>query len=81
MIFDGRAFGAILSLKHVLGLLQQKGLISQDEIILALNDASTELASISNRTHTGDAPHLSLDAVHQAAKTIEYLRPHAHSRQ
>jgi hypothetical protein len=49
MIEDGRAFGATLVLKHVLGLLEGKGLVTQRELTETLDAALEELRVIGNQ--------------------------------
>ncbi len=49
MIEDGRAFGATLALKHVLALLERKGIISTSELTDTLDAAQAELRQIAER--------------------------------
>jgi hypothetical protein len=48
MIEDGRAFGATMALKHVLRLLERKGVITHAEIITTLDDALEELRGVTS---------------------------------
>ncbi len=50
MIEDGRAFGATLALKHILGLLERKGLVTHNELTSVLDDAQEETRAIADRT-------------------------------
>jgi hypothetical protein len=47
---DGRAFGATLALKHILGLLERKGLVTHNELTSVLDDAQEETRAIADRT-------------------------------
>jgi hypothetical protein len=49
MIEDGRGFGATLALKHVLGLLERKGMVTHNELTNILDDALEELRTIGER--------------------------------
>jgi hypothetical protein len=46
MIEDGRAFGATMALKHILGLLERKGVITHGELTSVLDAALAELGGI-----------------------------------
>jgi len=48
MIEDGRAYGATLALKHILGLLERKGVVTHSELTNVLDDALEELRALGN---------------------------------
>ena len=43
MIEDGRAYGVTIALKHILGLLERKGVFTNAERFQVLDDALEEL--------------------------------------
>jgi hypothetical protein len=55
MIEDGRAFGATVALKHILGLLERKGLVTNGEITKVLDAALDELKGVSTLTPAAHA--------------------------
>jgi hypothetical protein len=62
MIEDGRAFGATLALKQILGLLVRKGLVTQSELTNVLDDALEELRTMAAAEKTAIAPHEAANA-------------------
>jgi hypothetical protein len=68
MIEVGRAFGTTLALKHILGLLERKGLVSQEELTKVLDGAQEELQAIKDRPGV-IAPQM----VDEAGRAIGYL--------
>jgi hypothetical protein len=46
MIEDGRAFGAVVALKHILGSLERKGILTHFEITKLLDAAQNEIDGI-----------------------------------
>jgi hypothetical protein len=73
MIEDGRAFGVNLALKHILALLERKGLVSQSELTDVLDVALEELQTIANRNHQDQSPVMAPEAVAEAGRAIGSL--------
>lgn len=68
MIEDGRAFGATIALKHILALLESKGIIGTKELTDALDAAQAELKAIGNRPGV-----MTPEATAEAGRGIGYL--------
>jgi hypothetical protein len=45
MIKDGKAYGNALVLKHIIKLLENKGVLDREELIIAFDDAHADLRS------------------------------------
>lgn len=68
MIEDGRAFGATIALKHILALLERKGIVGTNELTDALDAAQAELNQISSRPGV-----IASEAVAEAGRGIGLL--------
>ena len=55
MITDGTAFGTALALKHILGMLEQKGLVTRKEIVRVLDGAIDELKALGKNAIPAEA--------------------------
>jgi hypothetical protein len=68
MIEDGRAFGNTIALKHILALLERKGIVSTRALTDALDAAQAELNQIGERPGV-----ISPAAVAEGGRAIGYL--------
>jgi hypothetical protein len=64
MIEDGRAFGAVVALKHILGSLERKGIFAHSEITMLLDAAQKEIDGIKPLTPEARA---------EAGRAVGYL--------
>jgi hypothetical protein len=64
MLEDGRAYGLIIALKHLLRTLERKGVLAHSETVTMLDAALDELKSI---------PNLKGDAAADAARAVGSL--------
>ena len=55
MITGGTAYGTGLALKHILALLEHKGVVTQGEVVKALDGALDELQSLRKGVMAPDA--------------------------
>lgn len=55
MTTDGTAYGTNLAVKHILALLERKGITTQDEVVKALDGALDELQSLRKGVMAPDA--------------------------
>jgi hypothetical protein len=55
MITDGTAFGTALALKHILSMLEQKGIVTRKEIVRVLDGAIDELKALGKNAIPAEA--------------------------